>query len=36
LRRYAGEVTSADQALALYGPVSKAPDLDAMRARLAA
>ncbi len=36
LRRYAGEVTQADQALALYGPVSKAPDLDAMRARLAA
>jgi predicted Zn-dependent peptidase len=36
LRRYAGEVPAADQALALYGPVSKAPDLDAMRARLAA
>ncbi len=36
LRRYAGAVTQADQALALYGPVSKAPDLDAMRRALAA
>lgn len=36
LRRFAGQITQANQALALYGPVSKAPDLDAMRARLAA
>lgn len=36
LRRYAGAVTQADQALALYGPVAKAPDLDAMRRALAA
>ncbi len=36
LRRYAGQITQADQALALYGPVSKAPDLDAMRRALAA
>jgi predicted Zn-dependent peptidase len=36
LRRYAGDATRADQALALYGPVSKAPDLDAMRRALAA
>jgi predicted Zn-dependent peptidase len=36
LRRYAGDVLGAGQALALYGPVSKAPDLDAMRRALAA
>jgi len=36
LRRYAHGVTGADQAPALYGPVGKAPDLDAMRRALAA
>ncbi len=34
--RYAGEMVQAQVALALYGPVAKAPDLEAIRARLAA
>ncbi|GAB1478732.1 pitrilysin family protein [Paracoccaceae bacterium] len=36
VRRYAGEVTGAGAALALYGPVEDAPTLEAIRARLAA
>lgn len=36
VRRYAGEVTGAGAALALYGPVEGAPTLEAIRARLAA
>ena len=36
VRRYAGEVTGAGSALALYGPVEAAPSLEAIRARLAA
>ena len=35
VRRYAGEMASADTALALYGPVSKAPGLEEIRKRLA-
>lgn len=36
VRRYAGEMVGADTALALYGPVSKAPGLEEIRKRLAA
>ena len=36
VRRYAGEMAGADTALALYGPVSKAPGLEEIRKRLAA
>jgi predicted Zn-dependent peptidase len=36
VRHYAGEVTGAGAALALYGPVEAAPTLEAIRARLAA
>ncbi len=36
VRRYAGEVTGAGAALALYGPVDRAPTLEEIRARLAA
>ena len=36
VRRYAGEMAMAQAALALYGPVAKAPDLEAIRRRLAA
>ena len=35
VRRYAGDMASADTALALYGPVSKAPGLEEIRKRLA-
>jgi predicted Zn-dependent peptidase len=35
VRRYAGEVTGASAALALYGPVDAAPTLDDLRAELA-
>ena len=35
VRRYAGDLASADTALALYGPVSKAPGLEEIRKRLA-
>ena len=34
VRRYAGELTASDAALALYGPVADAPDLEAIRSRL--
>ena len=34
VRRYAGELTTSDAALALYGPVENAPTLEAIRARL--
>ena len=34
VRRYAGELTGSDAALALYGPVADAPDLGTIRARL--
>ena len=34
VRRYAGELTGSDAALALYGPVADAPDLEAIRSRL--
>ena len=34
VRRYAGEVTGAGAALALYGPVERAPTLEDIRARL--
>jgi predicted Zn-dependent peptidase len=36
VRRYAGEMTGAGAALALYGPVQSAPGLDAMKERLRA
>ncbi len=36
LHRFAAGITQAGAAMALYGPVSKAPDLDAMRGKLAA
>jgi len=36
VRRYAGELTQSDAALALYGPVEKAPSLEDIRKRLAA
>jgi predicted Zn-dependent peptidase len=36
VRRYAGEMTAARAALALYGPVAQAPGLEAIRDRLAA
>ena len=36
VRRFAGDLAGAQTALALYGPVSKAPSLEAIRARLAA
>ena len=36
VRRYAGEVTQADAALALYGPVNTAPALGDIRKRLSA
>ena len=36
VRRYAGEMTGAGSALALYGPVKKAPGLEDIRTRLAA
>ena len=35
VRRYAGDMAIADTALALYGPVSKAPGLEEIRKRLA-
>jgi predicted Zn-dependent peptidase len=35
VRRYAGELCSASAAMALYGPVSAAPALEALRERLA-
>ena len=34
VRRFAGEMAGADMALALYGPVERAPGLDAIRDRL--
>ena len=34
VRRYAGQVTESGVALALYGPVERAPTLDAIKARL--
>ena len=34
VRRYAGELTGSESALALYGPVAAAPDLEAIRSRL--
>ena len=34
VRRYAGEMTGAGVALALYGPVAAAPGLEAIRDRL--
>jgi len=36
VRRFARELTQADAAMALYGPVAKAPSLEAIRQRLAA
>jgi len=36
VRRYAGEMTAAGSALALYGPVQAAPGLEAMKERLQA
>jgi predicted Zn-dependent peptidase len=36
VRRYAGQLTEADSALALYGPVERAPSLEDIRKRLAA
>jgi predicted Zn-dependent peptidase len=36
VRRFAGELTQADTALALYGPVEAAPSLEDIRKRLAA
>ena len=36
VRRYAGELCAAPAALALYGPVSDAPGLEAIRKGLAA
>lgn len=36
VRNYAGALTGAAAALALYGPVQSAPDLDVLRERLAA
>lgn len=36
VRRFARDLTQADAALALYGPVAKAPSLEAIRQRLAA
>ena len=36
VRRYAGELTMRDAALALYGPVERAPSLEDIRKRLAA
>lgn len=36
VRRFARDLTKADAALALYGPVTKAPSLEAIRQRLAA
>ena len=36
VRRFAGELTSADTALALYGPVAAAPTLEDIRKRLLA
>ncbi len=36
VRRFARELTQADAAMALYGPVAKAPTLEAIRQRLAA
>ena len=36
VRAYAGTLLSAGSALALYGPVNRAPDLDTIKARLAA
>ena len=34
VRRYAGQLTESGAALALYGPVERAPTLDAIKARL--
>jgi predicted Zn-dependent peptidase len=34
VRRYAGTLTESDAALALYGPVADAPDLEAIQSRL--
>ena len=36
VRRYGETLCGVDNALALYGPVDKAPSLEALRARLAA
>ena len=36
VRRFARELTTTDAAMALYGPVAKAPTLEAIRQRLAA
>ena len=36
VRRFAGSLIDAKSAMALYGPVSKAPDLDVLKKRLAA
>ncbi len=36
VRTYAAKLTQSQSALALYGPVGRAPDLDTIRARLAA
>jgi hypothetical protein len=36
VRRYAGEMVGADVALALYGPVGKAPGLEEIKRGLAA
>ena len=36
VRRYGADLAAANTALALYGPVAKAPTLEAIRARLAA
>lgn len=36
VRRFARELTQADAAMALYGPVAKAPTLEAIRQRLSA
>ena len=36
VRRYAGALIGANAAMATYGPVGDAPDLEAVRARLAA
>jgi predicted Zn-dependent peptidase len=36
VRRYGAEMVQSKAAMALYGPVGDAPDLEAVRARLAA
>jgi predicted Zn-dependent peptidase len=36
VKRYAGQMITADAALALYGPVKSAPNLDTIRKALAA